>query len=233
MPSFASIATFATLALGALVSAAPAAPTPNVGVPTAPVSTPSVPPVAPAPPAPTPSVPPMSSFEQRDDVKSFAAIFVELQVSLVPVVAELNYIVTDNCTSDALTPIITDVTNVISAAVTDLNALVGQSAAVILVNVDGTAQLALADVAKLVADVLNLVFSAVGHVLGLANVDISVVVSVCAPLGEIIASLLNVVVSLVGALLGDVLGALLPLIGGLTNVIVNLNVATLLSILNL
>ena len=50
---------------------------------------------------------------------------------------------------------------------------------------------------------------------------------------SLVASVLSVVLSLVGAVLGDLLAIVLPLIGAVVPFILNLNVATLLSILGL
>ena len=67
----------------------------------------------------------------------------------------LDYITADNCTVDALTPIVSDVKNIISGAIVEVNALVGQPAEIILATVDGTAQITVAELAQLIGALIT------------------------------------------------------------------------------
>ena len=55
------------------------------------------------------------------------------------------------CTVDALTPIVANIKTEIVAATVKVNALMGQDAAIIMASVDGTTQITVAALAKLVA----------------------------------------------------------------------------------
>ena len=60
----------------------------------------------------------------------------------------------ETATSDAITVILKDIITVVGVAVTDLKALVGADISVILLAADGTAQVAVSVIAKLLADIL-------------------------------------------------------------------------------
>ena len=55
---------------------------------------------------------------------------------------------------DTIKPIVGEITTAISASIVDVTALIGQPAEVIMATVDGTAQIAVAELATLVADLI-------------------------------------------------------------------------------
>lgn len=59
-----------------------------------------------------------------------------------------------NATVEVITPILTDVVEVIGGAVADLKLLVGAEVAVILASVDGTVQVTVTVIAQLLAEIL-------------------------------------------------------------------------------
>ncbi|KAA1477928.1 hypothetical protein DENSPDRAFT_845106 [Dentipellis sp. KUC8613] len=213
MPSFTKIVSFAALAFGAFVSAAPVAP-------------------ATVPEVHAVNVPAVPALQTRDGV-SVASVLTDLTSKLEPVVAELNFIVAGNATEQALGPIVNDVKSTVQDAVNALNVLVGQPVDALLKTVDGTAQIAVGDLAKLVAGILTLVFTALGRILGLVGVDVALVIKIVSPLVEVIGALLSIVLKLVGSVLGDLVGAVVGLIGAIVPVILQINVAAIISILGL
>lgn len=217
MPSFAKIVSFAALAFGAFVSAVP------LGAPAVPDVLSTVNGVVPAVPA----------LVHRHELKSVAVVLTEAKVALTPLCAELQFIVAGNATVDAVGPILVDVKAVLSDTVSALNLLVGQPVEVILLTVDGTAKVVLADVANLLAGLLCLLFTALAHVVAVVKGDVTGILTIIAPIGELVSGLLSIVITLVGSILGDVLGALLPLIGAIVPIVLNLNLATVISILHL
>ena len=86
-----------------------------------------------------------------------------------PADAPPEFINTQNCTVDAITPVVNDIKGILGDAVTQVNALVGQSADDILAGVDGVAKITVTDLAKLLGDLLTLVFTALGAVLAVAT----------------------------------------------------------------
>ena len=88
-----------------------------------------------------------------------------------------------------LTPIVNDIKGVLNTAVSEVNALVNQPVATILASVDGTAQITVQELAQLVADLLNLVFSALGAVLGVAGGAVGAITPLLAAVGWVPAHL--------------------------------------------
>ncbi|KAL5504818.1 hypothetical protein ACEPAH_7481 [Sanghuangporus vaninii] len=155
----------------------------------------------------------------RGGVRGVAAILVDLKVD-VKVQTDILYALTgDDCTSDKLTTILTDIVSIVGGAVVELKALVGADITVILASVDGTAQLAVGAVAQLLADVLVLIFGALGFVLGIvADVKVLLDVIVAVAFGDCICSLISAVLALVNGLLA----ALIPLVLSLLDTILSL-----------
>ncbi|TFY68095.1 hypothetical protein EVG20_g3694 [Dentipellis fragilis] len=192
-------------------------------------------PVAPAsiPEAHAVNVPTVPAIQTRADGVPVASVLTDLTSKLEPVVAELNFIVAGNATEQALGPIVNDVKSVVQDAVNALNILVGQPVDALLKTVDGTAQIAVGDLAKLVAGILTLVFTALGRILGLVGVDVALVIKIVSPLVEVIGALLSIVLKLVGGVLGDLVGTVVGLIGTVVPVILQINVAAVISFLGL
>lgn len=76
-----------------------------------------------------------------------------------------------------------DVKAVLSDTVSALNLLVGQPVEVILLTVDGTAKVVLADVANLLAGLLCLLFTALAHVVAVVKGDVTGILAIIAPIG--------------------------------------------------
>ena len=62
-----------------------------------------------------------------------------------------DYITAQNCTVEALTPLVNELKTIISGAIGEVNKLVGQPAEVILASVDGTAQITVQELGQLIA----------------------------------------------------------------------------------
>ena len=67
---------------------------------------------------------------------------------------KIDYIKAENCTSEVLTPIVADIKVAISGAIVEVNALIGQPAAVILASVNGGVIVTVSELAALVAGLL-------------------------------------------------------------------------------
>ncbi|KAA1477850.1 hypothetical protein DENSPDRAFT_741377, partial [Dentipellis sp. KUC8613] len=160
-------------------------------------------------------------------------VLVDLQVRLEPVVYELSCLKPANATKEVISPLVSEITVIIHDSVTLLNGLVGRPVEEILVAVDGTAQIAVGDLAALVGGILNLLFSACGGLIGLVGIDVALVISLLAPIGSAIGLLLEIVLKLVGDVLGDIVGAILALIGDIVPIILKLSVSVCISIFGL
>ena len=65
------------------------------------------------------------------------------------------FLTADNATTDVISPILTDVVNLVDEALSSVKLLVGQPVDVILKSVDGTVTVTLVEVAQLLAGVLT------------------------------------------------------------------------------
>ncbi|KAL1712083.1 hypothetical protein EV715DRAFT_278196 [Schizophyllum commune] len=144
----------------------------------------------------------------------------------------LIYLQPANATVETVTTLLTDIKVTLATLLVDVKALVGLDVSVVLgvvadVNVIG----------KVVADLLILVFTALGGVLNIVAVaKVEVVATLLADITCIVGELLQVVFGLVDGLLGVVGGLLavvLGLIGAILPIILQLNVSVLISVLAL
>ncbi|KAI0777404.1 hypothetical protein BD413DRAFT_516342 [Trametes elegans] len=158
---------------------------------------------------------------RRTEVPSLATIFADVHVELDLKLDALIHVTAENATVEALSPILADVTGILSGLVTDVQGLVGKDLTVILATVDGTAQLAVNDVVTLVGGLVQVVLSAVAAVLTVLNGNVpGALAQLIGTVVQLVASLLTVVVSLLGAVftdLGALLGAALQTVFGLLN----------------
>lgn len=147
MLSFKTIATLATLAFGAmpvLAAPAPFAIGLEAEVGTRAVAPTSVPKILDnVILAVTPIVAELSEFRL-----SFC-----IGVRVDHILAE--FITSENATVEAINPIVDQIKTIINGAIDDVNTLAGQPVEVILAAVEGTAQISTQELAKLVADLLN------------------------------------------------------------------------------
>lgn len=212
MLSFKSLATVATLAFGALSAMAAPAPQSHGA-------------------AGLTSLAEGLKHNVRDvQVVSVAQVIQTTTVTITPVVQKLQFITPQNCTVDVLTPVVNDIKTILGTAVSEVNALVGKDVATILANVDGTAQVTVQELAKLVADLVNLVFAALGAVLAVAGGAIGDIMPLLVAVGELVGSLLHAVLALVGGLLGGLVPAILALVGGILSVVLSLRINVLITL---
>lgn len=144
----------------------------------------------------------------------------------------LIYLQPSNATVSNVQTLLNDVKVTLSSLLIDVKALVDLDVSIVLGTVTD-----LNIVGKIVADLLCLVFSALGGVLHIVAVaKDQVIKTLLQEIGCIIAELLHVVFGLVDGLLGVVgglLGVVLSLIGGILPIVLQLNVNVLVSILAL
>ncbi|KAH7923042.1 hypothetical protein BV22DRAFT_611664 [Leucogyrophana mollusca] len=139
MRSFSTLSVLFTAALSAFTYAAPTGPTdalklPNVGDLTKLGSTVPV--------------------QTRETPASVAVIFTNVQETIIPLTDKFTFITPANATAAEITPIIGQIKDCLLTATVSLKALVGLELSVILAPVEGTVQLTVAEVAKLVGGVL-------------------------------------------------------------------------------
>ncbi|KAF9220343.1 hypothetical protein BS17DRAFT_787621 [Gyrodon lividus] len=162
---------------------------------------------------------------ERQTPASVAVVFAGLSNTVTPLANQLLYATPQNATQEILTPIISSIGTAVTGAVSDLTLLVGLPLEVILASVDGLTILAVADVASIVAELVNLIFTAASTVLLVVDITIYSVISVLlSTLGTLVFSLLTVVLGLVGGLLSP----LLILIGPVLSIISGLGLTSLL-----
>ncbi|KAH8109930.1 hypothetical protein DFH11DRAFT_1514948 [Phellopilus nigrolimitatus] len=171
-----------------------------------------------------------NSILARDDqLASVPKILTTLTNDLSAVIGKLNSLTGDNCTNTTVQPLLNQVVDIVGTAVSDIKKLVGAPVATILASVDGTAQVAVTEVAKLLANVLTLVVNALGAVLKLVGGDLSILGPVLATVGKTLSDLVSGVLSVVDGLLTD----LVPLIGSLVPTLTQLAFNTLGGVLNI
>ncbi|KAI0087912.1 hypothetical protein BDY19DRAFT_1049190 [Irpex rosettiformis] len=206
MFSFKSIAVFATLAFGAVSSLA-------------------------APTIDTNAV--VARCDACDASKGIAGIFADVKVAVTPYVNELHYIKKDNCTVDAIEPLIIGIKVAVNDGLIKVNALAGASVDVILAGaVDATVKVDVNVLAGIVADLVVFIFAGLKVILDLnVTACLSVVIPLFCGLGEVIGALICAVLSICGHLLVGLDVAILALIQVVVSVIVRLNVSVLISVL--
>ncbi|KAI0084664.1 hypothetical protein BDY19DRAFT_1025591 [Irpex rosettiformis] len=229
MHFFKSLAALATVAFGA--SSVVAAPLSDVGgVPIPPLPhTPSVP----SPPSP-PSVPNVPHLP-RAGARSIPLILADVTVRVTPLVAELKLITSSNANTDVVGPILDNVKAVLSPAIVEINALVGQPVEVVLASVDGTGQVTVEALAETVSD---LTFGGLRVVYNVApSLQAADLTGLLSDVANIVVSLLGAVLSLVnsltGSLLPDLIAALVPILGDLVSILSSLGVIGLIQSLGI
>ncbi|TFK82732.1 hypothetical protein K466DRAFT_499768 [Polyporus arcularius HHB13444] len=222
MFSFSSLAVFSTLALSALTSALPLSN--SVG---------SVPDVS-AVTGIASKLPAVGSVHTRDATQSIAVILTDVTTKLGPVTDVLKFVTSQNATVEAVSGPIGEIKDILTGAVTSLEALVGQPAEVILASVEGTAQITVEELGKLVATLVVVVFEALGAVLKVAGgaIDQALLQLLCV-VGGLVGTLLAIVLKLVGGIVGELLAVVLPLIQTVVPFILNLNINQIISVLGL
>ncbi|KAH9855582.1 hypothetical protein C2E23DRAFT_590350 [Lenzites betulinus] len=208
MFSFSTIAVFATLAFSALTSALP-----NVVDRSA-----AVPEVA-------------RAVAAQDTV---ALIFNDAQTQLLPFTNQLKFATKQNATVEGLTPAINGIQGVLTSTTTRIHGLRGKPAEIILLALDGTVILTVAEVAKIIASVLILVFDALAAVKALLGLAIApAVFLLLVGVGNVVGTLLQAVTLIVGAVLIDLTTVLVPLLGSVIGIIQGLGLTLILTLLGL
>ncbi|OSC98845.1 hypothetical protein PYCCODRAFT_903408 [Trametes coccinea BRFM310] len=227
MFSFSTISVIATVALSAFTSAAPLQTR----------DLPSLPVVGDlsAVTGLTGSLPVVGDIVRRTDApQGLAAIFTDAQNQLVAPTQQLKFATKQNATADALGGPIGEIKTILTNTVSLVQGLAGKPIEDILVSVDGTAKLTAAELAPILAGVITLVFEALGAVLTvLGGAVVPAVFSLLADVGALVGTLLAAVLALVGSVLGDLVAILVPLLSNVVPFILNLNVATIISLLGL
>ncbi|EPQ51455.1 hypothetical protein GLOTRDRAFT_140907 [Gloeophyllum trabeum ATCC 11539] len=179
-------------------------------------------------------VPVVGGIVPRTDApRGVQEILIEVQTKITPLVQQIQFIKADNATVDALTPVVQGIEGILKGVVPELQTLVGQPVEVILASVTGTAQVTVGEVAQLVANILTLVFGALNSLLNVVGTGLAALQPLLNALGAAVAALLTAVLAAVNSVVGGLLSAVLGLIGDIVPIILNLNLATVISILKL
>ncbi|KZT06620.1 uncharacterized protein LAESUDRAFT_759132 [Laetiporus sulphureus 93-53] len=222
MLSFSAISVFATLALSAFTSAAPT----NAAVPTAALVN------GVSKTVPVHSVPSAKGLVPRD-TKNVVTIINETTVKVTEYTVEFHYLTAANATIDIIEPIVLDIKAVLGDALTEINALVGESTSVILGTTDGVL-LTVAEVAGAIVGLLTLILEAVAAVLAVVSSDaLECVTALLAGLAEVLGCLVCAILLLVNGSLSGLISLIVSLAGDVLNILVTLKVTVLISILGI
>ncbi|TFK50534.1 hypothetical protein OE88DRAFT_1661001 [Heliocybe sulcata] len=170
---------------------------------------------------------------RADAPRGVQEILIDVQTKITPLTQQIQFCTVENATVEILTPIVQTLTSTLEEIVPELQALVGQPIEVILASVTGTAQLTVAEVATLVANILTLVFGALGTVSTLLKGEVSAILPILAPLGAAVGHLLQAVLAAVGSVVGGLLAAVTGLVQNLVPTLLTLNLQEVLQILGL
>ncbi|KAG1736611.1 uncharacterized protein EDB91DRAFT_499589 [Suillus paluster] len=171
-----------------------------------------------------------SSGETDVELPSVAVVFTTVFTQIQPLTNQLTYLTPQNASVAAISPVIAQIKTQLTGAVPQLQALVGQESSVILAPVDGVVSLTVAALATLIADVLTLLFTALGAVLSIVGGDVHAeILPLLTDLCGVVTSILQIVVTLVGG----IIVSLLPLLVPVLSIIVSLGLTGLLSLLGL
>ncbi|KAK7689508.1 hypothetical protein QCA50_007300 [Cerrena zonata] len=165
--------------------------------------------------------------------KSVYYVLEKTKYEVTPVVQKFHYFTKQNCTVENVTPVVEELKVVLTGAIADLHALVGVDVNILLLT-EGGVKVTVDVVAKLVAEILILVFGALGFVLTL--VEGALYVTLCnlfAVVGGLVGTILSVVLSLVGSVLGGLVVAIVALLGDVIAIILKLNISVCISLLGL
>ncbi|KZT18732.1 hypothetical protein NEOLEDRAFT_1152413 [Neolentinus lepideus HHB14362 ss-1] len=176
---------------------------------------------------------PNSLSARTDAPRGVQEILIDVQTKITPLTQQIQFCNAQNATVNVLTPIIQTLSSTLEDVVPELQALVGQPIDVILASTTGTAQVTVGEVAHLVANILTLVFGALGTVTTLVKGELSALTPVVAPLGNAVGHLLQAVFAAVGSVVGGLLSAVQGLVQNLVPIILNLSLGQVLSVLNL
>ncbi|KAI0084942.1 hypothetical protein BDY19DRAFT_909385 [Irpex rosettiformis] len=199
---FKHIATFATFALGAISA---------IAVPTVNTNT--------------------AELVKRDQPQSIPQIFAGATTSLTPLTQELQGLGPNDLTEARISPIVGSITVILDEVIADVKLLVGQEAAIVLATVDGTAIVALHDLAIIVSELVHLILTAIGVVLSLLSAHpIAAGAAIRALLfqvGQLVGTVVITVIQVVGVLLPGLQAAIVVLLGDVQLIIIQLGLTLL------
>jgi len=170
---------------------------------------------------------------KRDAQRGVQAILIDVQTQLQPITDKLTFCTVENATVSALTPVFNDLTTVLGSVVSEVQGLVGQPAEIILASATGTVQLTVVEVAQIVANVMTLVFTALGAVLKVVGGDVAALQPLLNAVGHAVFTLLNAVLTTVGSVVGGLLSAVVGLIQTVVPIVLQLNLNEVISLLGL
>ncbi|KII85337.1 hypothetical protein PLICRDRAFT_56606 [Plicaturopsis crispa FD-325 SS-3] len=165
----------------------------------------------------------------RDAPRSLAVILTDVQSKVTPLTQTLTFLTSQNATKEVITPITDSLKAILGGAVTEINGLVGQPISVIKAAVDPTVQATEQDLAKIVADVICVIVTALGAVLKIAGADVDALKPILASVGTLVGQLLATVLHV----LSDLLALIIPLVKEVVPILLNLNISSVLSILGI
>ncbi|KAF5332329.1 hypothetical protein D9758_016111 [Tetrapyrgos nigripes] len=156
------------------------------------------------------------------------AIIGTLETSVTPLVIELKYLTSANATAEIVGPLVYGIKDAVNVAIGDVKVLSGVAVDTVLSTATGV--LSLVDIAKIIASVVCLIFSALGHVLHVVSaVEKGAVYPLLCEVGALVGELLKLILALVA----DLLAVLLPLLAKIITVVVNLSLADVFYFLKL
>ncbi|KAH8109957.1 hypothetical protein DFH11DRAFT_842684 [Phellopilus nigrolimitatus] len=164
------------------------------------------------------------------DCPGVATILTDLSINLADPLLGLSYLTPANATKENITPLLQVVVKVSAGAVVDLTALVGLPIETILASVDGTTTVTVDVIAQLLANVLLSIGLILSTLLGVCldpEILLSVVVDV--ELGLCLGNLVSAVIALVGGLVDAIVG----LLGSLGLILTSLNLQIVGKLLNI
>ncbi|KAJ3877802.1 hypothetical protein F5051DRAFT_503638 [Lentinula edodes] len=177
-----------------------------------------------------PLTPASNALEARCLCQDIHSIIVDVTTTITPIVEELTYITSENCTVEVLGPILDEVKVVLTTAITEVKGLTGFTLTTVLTTVDGVV-LTIAEVAELLCELLTLIFGALAAILRVVTVSEAVAVkALLCEVVELVATLLQLICNL----LGGILAILLTLVGDIVfSVIVSLGLSAKFSFFNI
>ncbi|KLO07224.1 hypothetical protein SCHPADRAFT_945472 [Schizopora paradoxa] len=149
---------------------------------------------------------------EKRELKSIVAILTDVKAEITPMCNELLAVDVD-VKVEVIVAVFAKIVVVLKDAYADCQLLIGADVDVILAAVDGTAIVAVAVVAGLLADILILILGCCAHVLIFVQVD--VLGSVFVELGAILGSFTGCCCSLVGGLLELILPLIITIIASI------------------
>ncbi|EGN94338.1 hypothetical protein SERLA73DRAFT_155664 [Serpula lacrymans var. lacrymans S7.3] len=173
----------------------------------------------------------VSDLGVRSTPASVAVVFTQVFTTLTPYVEKLQFINAQNATVADITPVVAQIKTTLTGAVTQIQQLKGQPASVILAGVNGATSISVADLAKILAADLCILFTAVGAVLKVVSTDAhAAVASLLVEVATVIGTLLQAVCAVVTGLAA----AVLPLLTtSVQTVIKDLGVSVLVAVLGI